>query len=52
MQISREDCEILRTRILQLLPVILMAVNNESTKDKGHIIIPPQLDLNIRRFQE
>lgn len=46
---SRDDCTLLRSRILQLLPVIIMAAKKALDKQD---YIPQDLTDNIERFQK
>lgn len=51
VQSNRDECELLRTRLLELLPVVMMAVQRDSAEVGGQVIIPADLKSNVERFQ-
>lgn len=49
---NQDDCQLLRKRLLQLLPVLLLVMNKESHGGKEVTAIPIDLRRNIDRLKQ
>lgn len=47
---NKEECDLLRAQLLELLAVILMAIKEQSTGKADRMVIPPDLRRHVGRF--